>query len=197
MSFMRAGAGARVTKTLLTLVLAATLGAFAWAQGYYPAEAGMSWTYSSGETQQLSGPRDFGGFDVMVLTHYFDGVPISEDYLVYDAAGVVTHGTAAGGQVYRYDPPLLVYPASPLAQGSTWTSSTDLADFRLTLSSEVLGLRGVATPAGRFNALLIRQTTLTSNGGQTVLDIFFVPGVGIVRFATQDGNVIDLIEKSF
>lgn len=193
MALPRSRARARFAAALLAL----TLGTLVWAQGYYPAEPGMSWTYSSGETQQLGGPRDFGGFDVMVLTHYFEGVPISEDYLVYDESGVVSHGTAAGGQVYRYDPPLLVYPASPLAQGSTWTSSTDLADFRLTLSSEVLGLRGVATPAGRFNALLIRQTTLTSNGGQTVLDIFFVPGVGIVRFATQDGNVIDLIDKNF
>jgi len=181
----------------LVVALALALAGVVHAQGYYPSDAGLSWTYSSGETQQLSGPRDFGGFPVMVLTHYFDGVPISEDYLTYDATGVVTHGTAAGGQVYRYDPPLLVYPPDPLAQGATWTSSTDLAEFRLTLSSEVLGLRGVATAAGRFNALLIRQTTLTSNGGQTVLDIYFVPGVGIVRFATQDGNVIDLIEKNF
>ena len=165
--------------------------------GYYPNEAGLSWTYSSGETQQLSGPRDVGGRQVMVLTHYFEGVPISEDYMEYTQQGVVSYGSAAGGQVYLYEPALVVYPQEPLSQGMTWTGTTNLSGFNLTLSSEVIGLRGVATQAGRFNALLIRQTTLTSNGGQTVLDIYFVPAVGIVRFVTQDGSTIDLIEKNF
>ena len=178
--------------TLLLVVAAA-----ASAQGYYPSEPGMSWTYSSGETQTLSGPRELGGRQLMVLTHYFDGVPISEDYLEYTEQGVFSHGSAAGGQVFQYQPALVVYPPAPLEPGKAWTGTTSLTGFDLTLSAEVLGLRGVATPAGRFNAFLIRQTTLTSNGGQTILDIYFVPAVGIVRFETQDGTVIDLIEKSF
>jgi|GEM_PF-564521 len=177
-----------------SLLLAAGVAA---AQGYYPDQPGMSWTYSSGETQTLSGPRDLGGRQVMVLTHYFEGVPISEDYLEYTDQGVFSHGSAAGGQVYQYDPPIVVYPPAPLEAGLTWTGTTALPGFDLTLSSEVLGLRGVATPAGRYNAFLIRQTTLTSNGGRTVLDVYFVPTVGIVRFVAQDGTVIDLIEKSF
>ncbi|HZJ10296.1 MAG TPA: hypothetical protein VFD39_11415 [Trueperaceae bacterium] len=182
---------------LLGVVALAMLSGAALAQAYYPAEAGMSWTYSSGETQLLSGPRDLGGRQVMVLTHYYDGVPISEDYMEYTPQGVISYGSAAGGEVFTYQPALIVYPQEPLASGMTWKSTTSLSGFNLTLSSEVVGLRGVATPVGRFNALLIRQTTLTSNGGQTILDIYFVPTVGIVRFETQDGTVIDLIEKSF
>lgn len=178
---------------LLALVLAVT----ASAQDYFPAAPGYSWTYSSGETQALSGPRELNGRDVFVLVHYFDGVPISEDYLEYGKEGVYSHGSAAGGQLYPYDPPLLVYPAGPLAPGQKWTSTTNLPGFSLTLDSEVMGMRGVATSEGRYNALLIRQTSLTSNGGQTVLDLYFVPGVGVVRFITQDGTVIDLIERSF
>lgn len=187
-----AGTGALpiVLSTLLLCGVAA-------AQAYYPSEPGLSWTYSSGETQQLSGPRDVAGRQVMVLTHYFEGVPISEDYMQYTPEGVVSFGSAAGGQVFHYQPALVVYPQEPLAQGMTWTGTTNLSGFNLTLSSEVIGLRGVATQAGRFNALLIRQTTLTSNGGQTVLDIYFVPAVGIVRFVTQDGSTIDLIDKNF
>ena len=191
-AWRRAGVGMRLL--VLSILL---LGGTATAQGYYPSESGLSWTYSSGETQQLSGPRDVGGRQVMVLTHYFEGVPISEDYMQYTPEGVVSFGSAAGGQVFHYDPALVVYPQEPLAQGMTWTGTTNLSGFNLTLSSEVIGLRGVATQAGRFNALLIRQTTLTSNGGQTVLDIYFVPAVGIVRFVTQDGSTIDLIEKNF
>ena len=184
-----------VTRLAVTVLLA--LAATGVAQDYYPSEPGMSWTYSSGETQSMSGPRELDGRQLMVLTHYFEGMPVSEDYLEYTAEGVFSHGSAAGGQVYQYQPALVVYPAPPLEPGMSWTGTTSLAGFDLTLSAEVLGLRGVATPAGRFNALQIRQTTLTSNGGQTVLDIYFVPTVGIVRFQTQDGTVIDLIEKSF
>lgn len=181
----------------VALALLALWSSHALAQSYYPNQSGMSWTYSSGETQQLAGPREMSGRQVMVLTHYFEGVPISEDYMEYTAQGVISYGSAAGGQVYVYEPALVVYPQEPLTEGMTWTGTTTLGGFNLTLSSEVIGLRGVATQAGRFNALLIRQTTLTSNGGQTILDIYFVPAVGIVRFVTQDGSTIDLIEKSF
>ncbi len=183
---------ARAAALLFTLLLGA-----AWGQGYYPAAPGYSWTYSSGETQALQGPRDMDGRQVYVLVHYLNGVPISEDYLEYGPQGVLSHGAAAGGQLYNYEPPLLVYPPEPLSPGMSWTSTTRLPGFDLTLDSQVMTLRGVETPVGRFNALLIRQTSLTSNGGQTVLDLYFVPGVGLVRFVTQDGTVIDLIEKSF
>ncbi len=188
---------ARRLRILLTLLAAAALSLAAAQQQYYPHAPGLSWTYSSGETQTLSGPRTINGREVLVLTHYYEGVPVSEDYLEYRADGVFSHGIAAGGQVFGYEPGLLVYPAEPLAPGSTWTSTSRMAGFNLTLSSEVIGLRGVATSVGRFNALLIRQTTLTSNGAQSLQDIYFVPTVGIVRFVTQDGTTIDLIEKNF
>lgn len=192
--------GPRRAPLLRSLVVFwALLATHAVAVDYYPASAGASWTYSSGETQILSGPRDWGGLAVMVLTHYLNGVPVSEDYLVFDAAGVRTVGTAAAGNVVRYDPPLIVYPAAPLQPGTVWTSTTDVATASgtvgITLSAEVLGLRGVQTQAGRFNALQIRQRTLTSTGGSTVLDLFLVPGVGVVRFVTEDGTTIDLIER--
>jgi len=164
--------------------------------GYYPHAEGQSWTYDSGVTQSMSGPHDLDGVDVMVLTHYLDGVPVSEDYLSYGPEGVRTFGSASGGQVLRYDPPLLIYPAAPLEVGANWRSTTDLGAFSITLDAEVLGLRGIQTPAGRFNALQVRQRTLTSTGASTLLDLFFVPGVGVVRFVTQDGTVVDLIERT-
>ena len=185
---------APAAKRALAMVIAALLSAVGLANDYYPRGEGLSWTYSSGETQTMSGTRAWNGLQVSVLTHYLDGVPVSEDYLTFDADGVRTHGTAAGGTVVRYDPPLLVYAAPPLQPGATWSTTTEIAGIAVTLSSEVVGMRGVQTPAGRFNALQIRQRTLTSSGGRTLLDLFFVPGVGIVRFVTQDGTTIELIE---
>jgi hypothetical protein len=162
---------------------------------YYPHGDGLRWTYDSGVTQVMSGPRLFDGREVMVLTHFLDGVPVSEDYLTYGEDGVRSLGTAASGQVLRYEPPLLVYPPGPLEVGATWRSTTDLGAFSITLDAEVIGVRGIQTPAGRFNALQVRQRTLTSSGASTALDLFFVPGVGVVRFLTQDGSLIDLIER--
>jgi hypothetical protein len=184
----------RRTLWALALVVVWALGAAGRANDYFPSGEGLSWTYSSGETQAMSGPRAWNGLEVMVLTHYLDGVPVSEDYLTFDPDGVRTHGTAAGGAVVRYDPPLLIYAAAPLQPGTTWSTTTEVAGLSISLSAEVVGLRGVQTPAGRFNALQIRQRTLTSTGGRTLLDLFLVPGVGVVRFVTEDGTTIDLIE---
>ena len=186
----------RLLPSLLFLILISLNSAFGAAQAYYPNLQGLRWTYSSGEAQQLSGPREVNGQQVMVLTHFFEGVPVSEDYLLFDQA-VQSLGTAAGGQTLLYTPGLVVYGASPLEIGQQWQSTTKVADLSITLTSEVLAIRGVETPAGRFNALQIRQRTITSTGGKTVLDLYFVPGVGVVRFVTQDGTIIDLIEKNF
>lgn len=188
----RASAGALFAAAWLAFATCAL------AQGYYPSGDGLSWTYSSGETQVMQGPRDLDGRRVMVLTHFFQGAPVTEDYLVYEeGAGVRSVGTASGGRTFAYEPPLVVWPPAPLAPGRTWQSTTEVAGLSLTSSSEVLGLSGVNTSAGRFNAFHVRQVTLTSTGARTVLDLFFVPTVGIVRFVTQDGTTVDLIERNF
>ena len=168
--------------------------ALAQPANYYPNTPGTTWTYSSGETQTLSGPREFEGVDVMVLTHYFDGIPVSEDYLVYGEDGVHSLGTASGGDIVSYIPPLQVYGQAPLEVGERWESTTRVSGFEIQLTAEVLGLGGVSTPAGRYNALQIRQVTTTSSGARTQLDLYFVPSVGVVRFVTNDGTTIDLID---
>jgi hypothetical protein len=166
-------------------------------ESYYPARDGLSWTYSNGETQMLSGSQDVSGQAASILLKMYQGVAISEDYLVYDAQGVRMVGTAANGQLLAYSAALQLYPSSPLQVGQTWKSKASVAGMEIALAGEVLGVRGVETAAGRFNALQIRQQTVTSTGGQTVLEFFFVPSVGIVRWVMQDGTTIDLIEKNF
>jgi hypothetical protein len=184
-------------KLIVLLLTLGVIGTVLAQEAYHPARVGLSWTYANGETQTFSGTRDLNGEEVLVLTRFFAGNPVSEDYLSYTAEGVRSHGTAAGGQLILFEPPLLVYPAGSLEVGQTWRSHTSLGDLEITLTAEVLGLVGVETPLGRFNALRIRQHTLTDTGGQTLLDLYFVPSVGIVRFVTQDGGAIDLIETNF
>ena len=183
---------------LLFALLLATLSLSASAQeSYFPNHDGLSWTYSNGETQTLAGPRLVNGQSVMVLTHALEGVPVSEDYLFYDPTGVLSLGTAAGGRTLVYTPPLVIYQGERLEVGDAWASITRVGDLEITFQAEVLGVRGVQNAAGRFNALQIRQTTVTSTGAQTTLDLFFVPTVGVVRTVTEDGTVVDLIEKNF
>lgn len=184
-------------RRFLLLFLLLLLPAVALGQDYHPQQSGFSWTYTNGETQTLSGPREFQGQQVMVLTHWLFGDAVSEDYLVYSPAGVMHVGTAAGGTILNYNPPLKAFDAGPFQAGSKWQSSSTISGLQLTMSAEVLGTVGVETPAGRFNAFQIRQVTVTSTGGQTVLDAYFVPSVGVVRYVLQDGTVINLLEKNF
>ncbi len=180
------------------LAVALLLGVAAAQSAYFPQQIGLSWTYSNGETQTFSGTRDLGDGPAVVLTHFLDGQPISEDYLRFPAdGGVISVGTASGGSAVTYTPPLQVYAAAPLAVGDLWRSTTEVRGIRITLVSEVVAIRGVRTGAGTFNALQIRQRTLTDSGADTAIDLFFVPSVGVVRYVTQDGTVIDLIDKNF
>ncbi len=179
---------------LITLVFLTPVSA---QESYYPARDGLTWTYSNGETQMLSGSRDVSGQAASILLKMYGGVAVSEDYLVYDAQGVKMIGTAANGQLLAYSSVLQLYPPSPLQVGQSWKSKASVAGMEISLAGEVLGVRGVETTAGRFNALQIRQQTVTSTGGQTIVEFFFVPSVGIVRWVMQDGTTIDLIEKNF
>lgn len=166
-------------------------------ESYFPHRDGLSWTYDNSQTQILSGPREVGGQSVMVLTNYLDGRPVSEEYLMYEEDGVFFMGTAAAGQTLIYSPPLLLYQGNKLQVGQSWQSQTTVRGLEITLKSEVLGVSGVQTPAGRFNALKLRQITITNTGAQTELELYYVPTVGVVRWVTQDGTVINLIQKNF
>ncbi len=182
----------RILIALLSLVMFS----LSAAQDYYPNNDGLSWTYDNGVTQILTGPREFAGAEVMVMTQYLEGIPISENYLAYRPDGVLSYGTAAGGDTQTYEPPLVLYRGSELVPGQSWQSVSNVGGVDIVLSSQVIGLQGVQTPSGRYNALQIRQITDIS-GTQSTTDLFFVPTVGVVRFVTQDGTVVDLIEKSF
>ncbi len=166
-------------------------------ESYYPSRTGLSWTYNNSETQAISEYTDANGNAAKVLVHYLNGQPVSEDYMIFDEKGVRSFGTASGGQAFQYEQPLIIYPPAPLQVGNTWSSTTKLAGFELSLSGEVVAVRGVQTPVGRFNALQIRQKTVTSTGAQTTIDLFFVPSIGVVKWITEDGVVVDLIEKNF
>jgi len=188
-----------VTLRDLSLTCCALALSLFWSQSstqaaYYPQTIGWSWTYSDGTARKITGARELTGRATLVMTHFFKGAPVTEDYLDF-SQGVKLVGTAVGGRITTYNPPLLLLPPGPLAVGMRWsTTSTSSDGATLVLSASVTGVQGVRTPAGAFNALVIRQSVITSTGGASVVTLFFVPSVGTVRYLTAEGGSIDLIE---
>ncbi len=176
----------------------ALLGLLAYAAppDYYPHALGMTWRYTSGEVQKFVEVREMAGAEVWMLEHrYADGARMTEAIAFRDD-GVWVFAVDSGGETLVYDPPLLLYPPAPLRKGLTWGQTTRLRGQPLVLKAEVLGVAGVRVPAGRFNAFRIQSRLKAEGGAENVVDLYFVPGVGVVRYATADGGVIDLVEFS-
>ena len=180
----------------IALVLLAAAGLSASAQGdYYGLKMGSVWTYSNGETQTLTKERTIKGQSYLVMTRSNAGKVTSEDYLLVNAQGMQLAGSRYSGKDYMYTPPLVIYPVGPMTVGMRWSSSATSPLGSYAFASSIQRSEGVATPAGRFNALVVRTSVTTSSGASTVQDAYFAPGAGVVRFVTQDGAAVDLISR--
>ena len=177
-------------------VLVAFLSVSSSAQSdYYPSKPGLKWVYSNGETQQYMQTTNVFGQNAVVLAHIFKGSTVQEDYIQVTSLGVNLLGTKRNGSITQYKPPLAVYPAAPLAVGARWSSSSKVGASVVAISSAILSSEGISVKGGRFNAFVIRQSVSTSSGGRSISDLYFVPGVGTVRYVTADGTAVDLVGR--
>ena len=176
-------------RKLLCLLALTCLGS-ALAGSYFPSAPGTTWKLSSGEVQRLTQPVAIKGVRVTPLQHNVGGKLVSEDLLEFRAGGVFLRGSRVAGKLTWFDPPLTIYPASPLTPGQTWTSTSG----GLTITSRVVGQEALVTAAGRFNALVIRNEVTTSSGGSSASYSYFVPGVGTVRYLGSNGGAVDLLK---
>ncbi|GHF31244.1 hypothetical protein GCM10017781_04340 [Deinococcus metalli] len=156
--------------------------------GYYPFAAGTRWSYSSGE-QQVVGPAVVHrGVTVTPVSHQYGSTTYTQDLLELRADGSVwLRGVNASGRLTWFTSPLTVYPPGPLRPGMTWSS----ANGSVSLRARVTGTSAVTLSAGTFNALTIR-TDMTQAGRVSTQTTYFVPTLGVVRYQTADGSVIDL-----
>jgi hypothetical protein len=162
---------------------------------YYPSKPGLKWVYSNGETQTYTKTTNVFGVNAVILAHIFGGSTVQEDYIQVTSLGVNLIGTKRNGTVTQYKPPLAVYPAAPLAVGARWSSSSKVGSSVVAISSAILSSEGISVKGGRFNAFVIRQSVSTSSGGRSVSDLYFVPGIGTVRYVTADGTAVDLVSR--
>ncbi|MBI4716150.1 MAG: hypothetical protein HY760_09495 [Nitrospirae bacterium] len=82
------------------------------------------------------------------------------------------------GGDHRYDPPLLVM-SFPLTKGKTWKYE----DGTTRVAYEVLGFRKVEVPAGKFEAVILKKTTvidLTTRPETQVEEEYYAPEVGFI-----------------
>ncbi|WP_174720009.1 MULTISPECIES: hypothetical protein [unclassified Meiothermus] len=164
--------------------------ALAQPSAYFPNGVGLSWTYSSGEEQVFARQKD--GF--LMLEHRYAGRARYADLLRYDATGVYLEGVYIGGAVQKYAPPLQLYPSAPLIIGQEWGMKSSIQGQVVAFVAKVTRLEGVQVPAGKFNAYVIRTSLVTQSGGSSVVESYFVPGVGVVRFVGADGSKVDLVK---
>ncbi len=162
---------------------------------YYPTKPGLKWVYSNGETQAYTKTTNVFGQNAVILAHSFKGTVVQEDYIQVSTTGVNLLGTKRNGAVTQYKPALLVYPTAPLATGAKWSSSSKVGSSTVAFSSAIISTEGVSVKGGRFNAFVIRQSVITSSGGRSVSDLYFVPGIGTVRYVTADGSAVDLVGR--
>ncbi|MBZ9711761.1 hypothetical protein [Deinococcus multiflagellatus] len=180
----------RPAHLLLLLLPLPLAGALAVDTSYYPKRPGMRWTYSSGETQVVGAPVVHRGVSVTPVSHQFGQTVFTQDLLEHRADGSVwLRGVNTGGRLTWYTPPLNIYPPGPLRPGQTWTGVTA----GLRQRSTVVGVAPLRTSAGAYNTLKIRTET-TAAGKLSVQTTYFVPTVGVVRYETADGSVIDLVK---
>ncbi|WP_027881671.1 hypothetical protein [Meiothermus rufus] len=179
-------------RRLLTgLTLGLLAGVLAAPTAYYPSGIGYTWRYSNGMEQAFT--REQHG--LLVLERRLERQPVSADLLRYTPdKGVLLEGLIIGQAVQRYTPPLQLYPPPPLVLGQEWGGRSSFGGQTVALLGKVLRIEGVNVPAGRFNAYVIRTSIVTSGGGSQVMEVYFVPGVGVVRYATLDGSTVDLVK---
>ena len=170
--------------------------------GYFPRTPGTIWRYSSGEVQQALATKTVQGVQVTPVSHTVGAQLISVDYLEYRGGGVFLRGVQAagtGGRLSWYEPPLVVYPPGPLQAGQQWSSASvavKKGTGSLRLSGQVIGSRALTTALGSFNALVIRNDISSGNTTKnpSAQYVYFVPGLGVVRYQSADGSTVDLVK---
>ncbi|KIX84525.1 hypothetical protein [Thermus filiformis] len=157
------------------------------AQAYLPLEAGRAWVYSDGTVQEVVGRKG----EVAVL-EYRKEAPLRRDRLLLKD-GVWLLGVELPRGVFAYEPPLLLYPAR-LEVGASWSSRGTFQGQKVALSGRVEGVEGVEVPLGRFNAYRLRLAYTTEKGGASLLELYLVPGLGVVRYLSG-GRAVDLVRR--
>lgn len=188
---MPAAAPVKMVRPLLALIaLSAVVGAQGAAptKPYYAYQPGARWTYTSGETQIVGPAVVHRGVTVTPVSHQYGSITYTQDLMELRADGSVwLRGVNAGGRLTWFATALNVYPPGPLSPGMAWSSGNST----IRLSSRVTGMNALRLQAGNFNALAIRTDTITG-GKVSSQTAYFVPTLGIVRYQTADGSVVDL-----
>jgi len=164
------------------------LSAFGLAQAYLPLEAGRTWVYSDGTVQKVVSRQGDG-----VVLEYTKEASFRRDRLRLKD-GVWLLGVELPQGVFAYAPPLLLYPGR-LEVGASWSSRGVFQGQTVALSGRVEAVEGVEALLGRFNAYRLRLAYTTKKGGTGLVELYLVPGLGVVRYLSG-GRPVDLVKTA-
>ncbi|HEY2138838.1 MAG TPA: hypothetical protein VGH00_02070 [Chthoniobacterales bacterium] len=171
---------------------------------FFPLRVGDFWTYRNNES---------GGYTLKVLKEEpQEGGAVR--YLVERRSEVIIHDTFSKvpgwvlfhGENYPeqeglkmdYDPPRQYLP-NPLVAGQKWEwAGKDPTQTEHHENNRVVGFENVTVPAGKFRAMKV--TSEISGGSSMVRTTWYAPGVGLIKSATEAGQIkygFELTDYSF
>jgi hypothetical protein len=143
---------------------------------------------------RLSGTSPFEGKELLKFEMHRAGLITNTDLMTVDERGLVCLARiGTDGTVAKLEPPQTMI-AAPLQPGGTWDYETQIGETKVHQHFAVVGEEDVQVPAGKFRAYKIHGEQ--TSPGSTVIDRWFVSGVGIVKdVTTTRGETGELIRR--
>jgi hypothetical protein len=138
-----------------------------------------SWTY----TVEVAGKQAYSGVQCLKFKVGADGDFQYSLHTLTAETGVLRYADVIGAEVEPYVPPAQWGPPASLTDYSSTSTHSDLSS---TISGHVVSsAEGVTVPYGTFTAVHARNT-ISDDDGVTYEDIWWVPGVGMVKEVFSD-----------
>lgn len=151
----------------------------------FPMEVGHRWVYDSGRGEvvfEVTGKEKVHGIECFKVRRSTEGTTLFF-YVTVSRKGVRIH--RAGSE--DFSPPFLEI-SFPLAAGRTWTWRGLIGGSEFSIRSSILRSETVETPAGRFEAHVVREE-LRHGDRQGWTDLWIADGWGVVKL---QGKTFDL-----
>jgi hypothetical protein len=172
-------------RTVGMAILTSALLASVAAADYYPLKEGNQWAYSVSNgmqmTAKVTGFADVGSVRCAIVETAMGG-QTTREYFAADAQGLKMHRTETQTDRAQYNPPVprIKLPYKP---GETWSATITQGRTPVSTSYLSVGTEQIQTPAGAFDCIRVRTTTLSMP--PMVSTIWYADGVGIVQQMIQ------------
>jgi hypothetical protein len=176
---------------MLPTLIAAPVPKGLTAADLFPLQMGHKWEYVDAKGQpshveEVTDVAEKDGAKIVTVTRTRNGVQGTKSVFRVDKDGV---SRVSVGPL-EYSPPLL-FVKPTVKEGETWTAKLSIGKSEAEYEITVGKAEEITTPAGKFNAIPVRQQNLI-NKSAAPLEYWFAPNVGLVKSGTARGLVTEL-----